>query len=56
VEVFSVNGGKLLNERIETVGNDFKYSIDVRNYNAGAYVVKVTGIEGFKAKKFVVAK
>jgi hypothetical protein len=56
VEVFSVNGGKLLNERIETVGNNFKYSIDVRNYNAGAYVVKVTGIEGFKAKKFVVAK
>jgi hypothetical protein len=56
VEVFSINGGKLLNERIETIGNNFNYSIDVRNYNAGAYVVKVTGVEGFKAKKFVVAK
>ncbi|MDP5139113.1 MAG: T9SS type A sorting domain-containing protein, partial [Spirosomaceae bacterium] len=56
VEVFSVNGGKLLNERVETVGNNFNFEIDVRNYNAGTYVVKVTGIEGFKAKKFIVTK
>lgn len=56
VEVFSVNGGKLLNERINTVGNNFNYSVDVRNYNAGTYVVKVTGMEGFKAKKFIVTK
>lgn len=56
VEVFNINGGKLLSEKLKTEGNEFRYAIDVRNYNTGSYVVKVSGQEGFKAKKFVVAK
>lgn len=56
VEVFKATGGKILNEYIATEGNNLDYKIDVRNYTNGVYIVKVTGNEGFKAKKFVVAK
>ncbi len=56
IEVFNTNGGKLLNEKVNTESNEFRYAIDVRNYFAGSYIVKVTGRDGFKAKKFVVTK
>jgi Protein of unknown function (DUF3244). len=43
INVFNVNGQKLLSKKITEVTNKQEETIDLRNFSKGLYLIKITG-------------
>ncbi len=53
VEVFSIQAGKVFEEKVNATGTNFIHDISTGSYATGIYMIRVSGKDGHTVKRFV---